>query len=47
MNEIATVGICQSYYTANVDRVFNFDELIEVYYYLEAGDTSGSLVVTV
>ena len=40
-------GVKEGFYTPNIDRTFNFDELIEVHRYLEAGDTSGSVVVTV
>ena len=40
-------GVKEGYYTANIDRTFNFDQLVEVHHYLEAGSTSGSVIVTV
>ena len=47
LKDYVVSGIKEGCYTANIDRVFNFDQLIEVHHYLEAGDMSGSVVVIV
>ena len=39
-------GVRDGHYTANVGKVFQFGEMVEVHRYLEKGDMSGSVVVT-
>ncbi len=40
-------GVAQGHYTATIDRVFAFDEMVQVHHYLEAGSRSGSVVVKI
>ena len=40
-------GIRDGFYTANVGKVFQFEEMVEVHRYLEAGSMTGSVVVRV
>ena len=47
LKDYVVSGIEEGFYTANIDRTFDFDQLIEVHHYLEAGNTSGSVVVIV
>lgn len=47
LKDYVVSGIKEGFYKANIDRTFKFEELVEVHRYLEAGDMSGSVVVTV
>ena len=47
LKDYVVSGIKEGFYKANIDRTFNFEQLVEVHHYLEAGDMSGSVVVTV
>ena len=47
LKDYVVSGIEEGFYTANIDRTFDFEQLIEVHHYLEGGNTSGSVVVTV
>ncbi|MGL5796540.1 MAG: zinc-binding dehydrogenase, partial [Waterburya sp.] len=40
-------GIEEGHYTANVGKVFEFDQMIQVHHYLEEGNMSGSVVVRI
>ena len=40
-------GVKEGHYTANVGKVFEFDEMVRVHHYLEEGNMSGSVVVRV
>lgn len=40
-------GIKEGHYTANVGKVFEFKEMVQVHHYLEKGDVTGSVVVRV
>lgn len=40
-------GIEEGHYTANVGKVFEFDQMIQVHHYLEDGNMSGSVVVRI
>ena len=47
VREYVTQGVQEGFYTANVGRVFQFDEMVEAHRYLEAGSMAGSVVVRV
>ncbi len=47
VRDYVTQGVKEGHYTANVGKVFRFDEMVEAHRYLEAGSTTGSVVVLV
>lgn len=47
VRQYVSEGIKEGHYTANVGKVFEFDEMVRVHHYIEEGNMTGSVVVRV
>lgn len=47
VRKFVSEGVKEGHYTANVGKVFEFNEMVQVHHYLEEGDMTGSVVVRV